>query len=191
MESQKGSFAKTGRPPPCNFHSASDSGQTLPQDHLQNMVDRSHATSTTPAVLPAVASNRDDLEIQEKTAIDVDDRHPPQPGDGVNNRRQGSAQVDPPPRKRANSRPCFPYTEHEDGKPPEMSLLHVHFARFCVDLLRKKPDLTQNALITHFIASEFSRNDLYPIRLIRGRKSSGRAIISSATGISASINSKI
>ncbi len=63
------------------------------RDHLQKIVDHSHATSTPPAVLPAVAHNRDDLENPEKAAIDVDDRHPPQPGAGVNKRRRGSVQV--------------------------------------------------------------------------------------------------
>jgi hypothetical protein len=100
--------------------------------------------------------------------------------------------VEPPPRKRASSRPCFPYREREDGKPPEMSLLHVHFARFCVDLLKEKPDLTQSALIAHFNASEYSRKDLYPMR---GQKSSGRANNFFCNGYfrneSASSNSKI
>jgi hypothetical protein len=125
----------------------------------QKMADRPHATSTAQAVLPAVARNRDDLENPKKAAVDVDDRYPPPPGAGVNKWRRGSAQVDPPLRKRAKSRPCYPYTEQEDGKPPEMLLLHVHFARFCVDLLHENPDLTQHALITRFNASELSRGD--------------------------------
>jgi hypothetical protein len=69
-----------------------------------------------------------------------------------------------------------------------MSLLHVNFAQMCVDLLKKKPDLTQTALISDFNASEYSRIELYPVR---GQKSSEKLTISSATGISASSNSKI
>ena len=41
----------------------------LRRNHLQKMANR---PSTAQAVLPAVASNRDDLENQEKAAIDVD-----------------------------------------------------------------------------------------------------------------------
>jgi hypothetical protein len=137
------------------------------------MVDRSHATSTTPAVVPVVARNRDDSEPPEKAAIDVDDRDPPQlPGAGVNKRRRGNAQVEPPPRKRGYSKPCFHYREREDGQPPEMSLLHVNFAQLCVDLLKKKPDLTQGSLMSNFNASEYSRIELYPVI---GQKSSGKA----------------
>jgi hypothetical protein len=38
---------------------------------FEKMVDRSHASSTPPAILPAVARNRDDLENPEKAAIDL------------------------------------------------------------------------------------------------------------------------
>ena len=123
--------------------------------------------------MPVVARNRDDSETPEKAAIDVDDLDPPQrPGAGVHKRRRGNAQVETPPRKRSYSKPCFHYRERDDGKPPEMSLLHVNFARLCVDLLKKKPDLTAAALISHFNVSEYSKIELYPVR---GQKLSGKA----------------
>jgi hypothetical protein len=44
------------------------------RNHLQNNGRPLPSTSTIPAVLPAVARNRNDLETPEKAAIDVDDR---------------------------------------------------------------------------------------------------------------------
>ena len=71
------------------------------RDHLQKMVDRSHATSTTPAVVPVVARKGDDLETPEKAAMEVEYRDPPQrAGASENKRRRGNAQSEPQPEKR-------------------------------------------------------------------------------------------
>ena len=69
------------------------------RDHLQNLLGLRlpRPASGGPAVLPAVAGTRHDLEYPEKAAIGVDDRHSPPPGAGVNRRRRGSAQMDSPP----------------------------------------------------------------------------------------------
>jgi len=139
------------------------------RDHLQKLLGPPRPTSGGPAVLPAVARTRPDLENPEKAAIGVDDRHPPPPGAGVNRRRRGSAQMDSPPpaAKRARGTPMFPYTVREDGKPPAMTLLHVQFAQMSVALLRDDPTLGAKAN-----DSPFSRDAKCPIR---GQKSSGRA----------------
>ena len=54
------------------------------RDHLQKLLGLPRPTSGGPAVLPAVARTRHDLENPDKAAIGVDDRHPPPPGAGVN-----------------------------------------------------------------------------------------------------------
>ena len=148
------------------------------RDHLQNLLGLRlpRPASGGPAVLPAVAGTGHDLEYPEKAATGVDDRHPPPPGAGVNRRRRGSAQMDSPPpaakRVRVKGKPQFPYTRREDGKPPEMTLLHVQFAQMSVDLLREDPALTSNNLIARFNDSAFSKEAKCPTR---GQRSSGKA----------------
>jgi len=146
------------------------------KDQLQKLIGSPRAISGGPAILPAVARTRDDLENQENAAIDVDDQKPPPPGAGVCGRRRGSAQMDPPhpAPKRKKATPRYPYTKRDDGQPPEMALLHVHFAQMSVDLLRENPALTNTDLIKRFNASEFSRTYT---SAIRGQKSSGKAEI--------------
>ena len=162
------------------------------RDHLQKSLDRPHATAhpTIPPVLadplpqkgppdhlrlmPVVASNSNDSGTPPEAVMD--DRDPQQrPGAGMHKRRQGNAQVERPPRKRPNQKPCYHYKERDDGKPPEMSLLHVNFARLCVGWLKERPEMTQNDLISRFNASEYSRPEQYARELKRGQNSSGKA----------------
>ena len=139
---------------------------TLPPDHLQKMpvvAGNMDDSETTPSssrisghrdslpqkgppdnlrIMPVVASNSKDSETPPEAAMD--NRDPQQrPGAGGHKRRQDNAQMERPPPKRPHQKPCYHYKERDDGKPPEMSLLHVNFARLCVDLLKKRPDLTQ------------------------------------------------
>ena len=97
------------------------------------------------------------------------------PGAGLHKRRHGNAPVEHPPKKRRSARPCFCYQERDDGKPPQMSLLHVNFAQLCVDSLRQRPDLTTGELIERFNASEYSNPEQYHRELRRGQKGSGKA----------------
>jgi hypothetical protein len=142
------------------------------RDHLQKMATPSSSR---------ISGHRDSLP--QKGPPDnlrimpvVDNRDPQQrPGAGGHKRQQGNAQVDRPPPKRRNLKPTYCYKEREDGKPPEMLLIHVNFAQACVGWLKVNPALTGNDLIARFNASNYSKPEQYPKELRRGQKGSGRA----------------
>ncbi len=70
--------------------------------------------------------------------------------------------------------PTYSYKKHEDGRPSEVSLLHVDFARISVEYLRRKPEAIMKDLIAHFNASESSRRHC-EAAVTRGNRGTGRA----------------
>ena len=67
----------------------------------------------------------------------------------------------------------FSYTTRSDGRPPEMSQIHVNFAKLSADYLRLHPEACMKTLIDNFNSSAYAT--LQYTRVATGIQRTGRA----------------
>jgi hypothetical protein len=71
------------------------------------------------------------------------------------NRSEGGGK--PPSRKRRVRK--HKYITRSDGRPPEMSQIHVNFAQLSVDFIRRDQDCSQRKLVDHFNSSQYTTHE--------------------------------
>jgi hypothetical protein len=130
------------------------------------MADRHHATSGGPAVSLDVArtglkADKHVAALKEEEEVKVGVKHKREEGDRV------------PCKKKPRQYPAHAYKKRRDGWPPEMSQIHVDFARIKADFLRTRPDAVQKEfIIANFNSSEDAERGYAP-GVARGSTRSG------------------
>ena len=78
-----------------------------------------------------------------------------------------------PREKKPRPMPKYTYKKRSDGRPPEMSQIHVDFARLSADYIRSKPNAHQKELIQNFNSSATAKRGYLRVRT--GNQGTGRA----------------
>ena len=138
---------------------------TIRRDQFRKMAEAPHATSGGPAV------SLDDTGTSLKADQHVEKAEEKQTKGA---KRHGLKNGGEQPRKRHKTPRKYTYHTREDGQPPEMSQIHVDFARLSCAYISANPLLAnQKILIDNFNSSPHAKQSYG--RVATGTKGTGRA----------------